>query len=246
MEQIMEFNEFINNSNSTENSDNFTIKTFEDYSDTLRKRYSNSYKCYIYEYVDCLNNCIILEGSFNRLLQRMKNKDFAILSAYRKDFTKRENIIRNRKLRKILNDNKMGVHQLVGHWLEAPEGKDYKDCDKSELTDVIERSYFIAKPDNMSFQDFTDIIIQCLTIDGVTQDCCVIHKKGGEYLTLNKEGKTESLGNNVTFNKIAQAYSEYVINKKSKNATFVFEGVECPASNSAHFVFEKYKIHYSI
>ena len=73
----------------------------------------------------------------------------------------------------------------------------------------------------------------------------MIHKKGGEYLTLNKEGETESIGNNITFNKVAQAYSEYVINKKSKNATFVFEGVECPDSISAHYIFEKYKIQYS-
>lgn len=241
----MKFNEFVNNSNNVENYDSLHLKPFEDYSDTLRKRYSNGYKCYIYEYVDCQNNCVILEGSFNRLIQRMKSKDFAILSAYRQGFSKRENIIRNRKLRKILNDNKMGVHQLVGHWLEAPEGKDFKDCDKNELTDAVERSYFIAKPDNISFQDFKEIIIQCLTIDGVTQDCCVIHKNGGEYSLLFKDGSTQEIGKNIAFNKIAQAYSEYVINKKSKNATFVFEGVECPDSISSHIVFEKYKIHYS-
>ncbi|MCM1220592.1 MAG: hypothetical protein NC548_39505 [Lachnospiraceae bacterium] len=243
MEQVKSFNDFvINNDNVVE--DDFKFNTFEDYSNVLKQSYSTGYKCMVYEYENCMNNNIIVEGSFNRLLDRMKTKDFAILSAYRNDFSKKDNILRNRKLRGILNDNKMGVHQLVGHWLEAPAGKDYKDYDRSELTDVIERSYFIAKPDNMSFDEFKEIILQCMTIDGISQDCCVIHNNGHDYNLLYPNGDMDKIGDNLTFNKIAQSYSEHVINKKSKNATFVFEGVESPSSISGHMVFNKHNIYY--
>lgn len=236
MDTIKTFEEFVND-------DSFHIESFEDYSTTLKKSYSSSYGCIIYEYENCKNNCVILEGSFNRLLNKLHDDDFAILSAYINKFTKKENILRNRKLRKILNDNKMGVHQLVGHWLEAPEGKKYKDCKKSELSDVIERSYVIVRPEEMSYDDFKKLIIELMTIDKITQDCCVIHQNGDSYFLLYPDGTEEKLGDNLTLNKIAQAYSEYVVNKRTR-ATFVFEGVESPDSNWGYRIFQENMINY--
>ena len=79
------------------------LKPFEDYSNNILPV-----------------NCIISEDSLSRTLSIIQDKDFAILTAYRANFTKSENILRNRKLRAILNELHMGVHQLVGHWQEAP------------------------------------------------------------------------------------------------------------------------------
>ena len=171
----------------------------------------------------------------------MSEKDFAIITAYRKNFTKKENIARNRKLRGILNTSQMGVHQLVGHWMEAPDGKDYKDCSPNELTDVIERSYFIAKPESMSFEVFKKFIINCLTIDGTTQDCGVIHQHGQGYYCIYPNGSMEKIGDKLTLNKIAQAYSQYV---KKMDIPFIFEGVESPSSNSGCRMFKMNNILY--
>lgn len=240
MEKIKNFEEF---SRELENNDEFICESFEDYSHTLKKSYSHSYKCNIYEYVGCKNNCVILEGSFSKLLKKMDDNDFAIISAYRNKFSKRENIERNRRLRSILNSHKMGVFQLVGHWLEAPEGKEYDKVEKNELTDSVERSYFITRPEEMSYDDFEKLIAELLTIDGATQDCGIIHRNGSEYFLLYPDGRTRKIGDKLTKNKIARAYSEYVVNKKTR-ATFVFEGVEIPDSISGFRVYEDNMIRY--
>ena len=217
------------------------ILPFEDYSNSLKKKYSKPFACVVKEYADCGNNNLILEGSFNRLVSQMENKDFAIISAYRHEFSKEENILRNRELRGILNSHKMGVHQLVGHWLEAPKGVEYKDAKPEDLTDTIERSYFIAKPDDMPYKDFKRFIVDCLTIGGETQDCGIVHVHGGWYYCLYPNGSVEKIGENLSLNTVAQAYSQYV---KRLDIPFVFEGVERPASNSGMRMFEINGIEY--
>lgn len=217
-----------------------TIYPFEDFSNNIELIEGINGKYYMYK--DCSNSCIINEGSFNRLMDRLKNSDFIIMSAYRTTFSKKENIIRNRKLRGILNNHKMGVHQLVGHWREAPEGKEYNQAQQSELTDAIERSYVIARPDNMNIEDFKSFIInKCMEIDNVKQDAVVFHQKNDDYYVLYNNGNTEKIGTKLTLNKIGQAYSQYV---KKFDIPFVFEGVECPSTNIGKQVFKMHNIQY--
>lgn len=217
------------------------VLPFEDYSHALKESYSNRLKCVVREYVGCSNNNLILEGSFNRLMSQMGERDFAIISAYRNNFTKGENILRNRHLRGVLNASKMGVHQLVGHWQEAPEGKEWNECKPGELTDVIERSYFIAKPEGMPFEEFRGFIADCLTVDGATQDCGVIHQYGQGYYCISPDGGMDKIGDKLTLGKVAQAYSQYV---KRMDVPFVFEGVESPSSNGGCRMFKMNNILY--
>lgn len=212
------------------------ILPFEDYSTQLIYNTDKKY----YEYLNCSNQSIISEGSFNRLLDRMKNNDFAIITAYRSTFTKQENIMRNRKLRGILDKNQMGVHQLVGHWQEAPSGVDYKDAKKSELTDSVERSYMVAKPEKMSDEEFKKIIIDCMTIDNETQDA-VVYKHNSTYYIIYNNGEEEKIGDKMTLNKISQAYSQYV---KQLDVPFVFEGYEEPVTNLGKQIFKRHNILY--
>lgn len=220
---------------------NFDFLPFEDYSPTLKQSYSDKLKCMIMEYVGCSNNNLIIEGTFKRLVNIMQNNDFAILSAHKNSFTKKQNIQRNRQLRAALDSKKMGVYQLVGHWLEAPDGVSYANAKQNELTDVIERSYFVARPDTMDYEEFKNLIIRLLTIDGVTQDCCIIHQNGRGYYCLYPFGDTDKIGDTITSNKIAQAYSQYV---KKMNDPFVFEGVESPSSIGGYRMFSKNNILY--
>lgn len=80
---------------------------FEDYSQKLKPVAG---KTGFFEYAECSNNDLVCEDSLMRTLEFAKTKDFAILSAYRAEFSKQRNIERNRRLRSILNSMKLGVH----------------------------------------------------------------------------------------------------------------------------------------
>ena len=225
--------------------------SFEDYSNNLKPISSEVIKGKLFAFEGCSNNNLISEGSFTRMLNILKTKSFAILSAHRAYFSKQENIQRNRKLRDIFNKKKMGVHQLVGHWLEAPDGADYEKVDKSKLTDTIERSYLVAKPEDMTNRDFTELILNCLTIDGETQDSALIHfvldetnlpNQDDKYYILDNKHRFFHIGDNLSIGKTAQAYSQYV---KKINVPFVFEGLEIPGSNSGRLLFKKFNLKYN-
>lgn len=222
-------------------TENINIKPFEDYSMKIQIFESKNIPGKCYQYVDCNNNNIISEDSLSRTMSIMKDKDFAILTAYRGNFTKEENIQRNRVLRGKLNEAGMGPHQLVGHWQEAPAGKDYEDCEPGELTDVVERSYLVAKPDNMSFEEFTNFILELLTIEGETQDAAILKNDEGIFLLYNN-GSIDQIGTGCELGKIAQAYSQHV---KKQNVPFVFEGVEIPGTNAGRQMFKLNNIKYT-
>lgn len=80
---------------------------FEDYSLKMKPVTG---KTGLFEFDGCINNDLISEDSLVRTLEFAKAKDFAILTAYRAEFSKRQNIVRNRKLRTILNSRRLGVH----------------------------------------------------------------------------------------------------------------------------------------
>lgn len=54
----------------------------------------------------------------------MKNQDFAITAAFHTTFTKQENIMRNRVLRRQFTSIKSRIRQLVGHWQKVYLEKD--------------------------------------------------------------------------------------------------------------------------
>lgn len=171
------------------------------------------------------NNNVISEAGLSRLLARMQDRHFAILTAYRGNKSKQENIKRNRELRGELNKDKMGPIPLIGHWQECDDpDMDYQDCPKNQLTDVVERSYFVTQPDGMTTKQFKDTIQKHLK--KFDQDGAVI-KTSDKVDILGKDGSTFSIGSNVSLNKISQGYSQHV---KKANVPFVFEGIEVAGS----------------
>ena len=90
----------------------------EDYSDALVYKDGK-----VVAWKDCINDAVISESSLSRTRSIIQNSSFAILTAYRNmdksgvKLSKRQNILKNKKLRVILNDMHMEVHQLVGHYL---------------------------------------------------------------------------------------------------------------------------------
>lgn len=186
------------------------------------------------------NNNLLTEAGLSRLILKMKDKDFAVISAYRNEYEKQENIRRNRQLRHEFNSKQMGVYQLVGHWQECSlEGVEYEDCPKDKLIDVIERSYLVVRPESMDVNEFQELI-RNLT-DKYNQDASVLSINDTIYI-ITPSGKLSKIGDSITLNKISQAYSQFV---KKVNIPFVFEA-EVPGSNSGRQVFKLNNVLYPI
>ena len=173
------------------------------------------------------NNNLISEAGLSRLLRKYESEeDFAIITAYRGNKTKKENIKRNRQLRGELNAKKLGPYQLVGHWQECElEDVPYESCPKDKLKDVIERSYFVPKREDMSSEDFSDLI--ATLCKKFQQDGAVIGHKGLIQI-VEPNGNTFKIGTSTSLGKITQGYSQHV---KKMNVPFTFEGVEVPGSS---------------
>ena len=166
----------------------------------------------------------ILDESLNRILSMAKTHDFAIITAYRFEengikLSVRQNIIRNRNLRSTLDQNKLGAHPLVGHWQECTlSDVEYKDCPKDKLVDVIERSYFVTRPEKMSVNFFKNLL---LSLAEQYNQNAIILKIGKDINAVAANGSIiQNLGTHITLDKIGQAYSQYV---RNLNRPFIFE-----------------------
>lgn len=189
------------------------------------------------QYIGGDNVNLICESSLSRLIRLFERKSFAVITAYRDEMSKQEKIAKNRQLRGILNSKKMGVHQLVGHWRECQlKGVEYKDCPKDQLVDVIERSYFVPKPDSMDFETFEKIIASL--VKEFNQDGAIIGDEKGIYI-IEGNGSKFKIGSKLELGKISQAYSQHI---KKMNVPFVFEGLEQPASITGRMIMKKHGI----
>ena len=167
----------------------------------------------------------LIEASLSRILQHSE-RPFAVISPFRNQYTPQENMKRFEELRKILNSKKMGGIPLIGHWRECQK-KDvaYKDCAEDQLVDVVERSFFVPKPDAMDIEEFKNLVREIGTVQ-FDQDG-VVFSDGKNISILERDGGFD-IGTGITYNKVAQAYSQYV---KKLNVPFVFEGIDHPGSS---------------
>lgn len=176
---------------------------------------------------------VVCEGSLSRMLTQSK-QPFGILTAYRGNLTKEQNILRNRNLRSSLNANKMGAYQLVGHYQEQiNQNIPFEQSDRRNLRDVVERSYFVPKPPNVQQEEFDKII---LSLASEFEQDSVILSDGELVRLVFTSGDSIDLGSKITANKIGQAYSQHI---RKMNVPFVFEGFESPVSNMGRLGYSK-------
>jgi hypothetical protein len=188
------------------------------------------------------NNNLISEAGLSRLIRKYESEeDFAIITAYRGNKTKKENIRRNRQLRGELNSKKLGPYQLVGHWQECElEDVPYESCPKDKLKDVVERSYFVPKREDMSDEKFESLIASlCKKFQ---QDGAVLGQKGNVQV-IEPNGNKFKIGSDVSLGKLAQGYSQHV---KKMNVPFTFEGVEVPGSSIGNRVMRQHGLVFPI
>ena len=179
---------------------------------------------------------LISEAGLSRVLSRTeKADDLVIITAYRSNLSKKQNISRNRALRGELNKRKMGAYQLVGHWQECQDPNiEYSKCPKNKLVDAIERSFLVIKPDDMSSEDFLKFLV---TMAKKYDQDGIVYKHENEYTIVNKRGATEfKIGTNVGVGKLGQAYSQYI---KKLDVPFIFEGIDVPVTNIGKRIFHE-------
>jgi len=158
------------------------------------------------------------EGSLYRVLSRFESgRTFAILTAYRNEYSASENKRRNRELKSILNKNGMGVQELIGYWQECTIDVPYSECPKDKLVETEERSFFITKQDDMEEDEFRKFIVDRLR--EYNQDGAVFGEKGNVEI-LEKDGSSFQIGSNISIGKMSQAYSRHI---KNMDVPFVFE-----------------------
>jgi hypothetical protein len=168
----------------------------------------------------------VSEAALSRLLARA-NEPFAILTAYRSNYSKDQNILRSRELRTELNKYKMGVHQLIGHWRECQDPKiPYEQCPEHLLNDVVERSYFVQKPPDMPLEQFEELTVFFGSY--FEQDSVILYDGSTVWNIDCLSGKRNNIGTDISPEQLGKAYSQHI---RKSSIPFVFEGLEVPTSN---------------
>ena len=76
------------------------------------------------------------ESSLSRLYRHMQDHESAALSAFRNEFTKEENLERNRKLKAELLGRGYGVTRILGSYIE--------NFETPKAVEVAEESFFVS------------------------------------------------------------------------------------------------------
>jgi len=157
----------------------------------------------------------INEASLGRVyqhIQRDASGSFAILTAFRGGFTKKQNIQRNKKLQSDVRSMGLGFFKVKGYWVECQDSSlEYSDCPDDMKVPVVEDSLFVPnitkeQAVKMAKKYDQDAIIYSGSDTGDKVE--LVSKSGSTIMNLGKFNP----------NKIAQAYT------KVKGKSFTFEG----------------------
>lgn len=196
---------------------------------------------------------IALASGFSRVLQRLaeappvkeesgnyvvsKMKPFAVLTAFKGDFTHKQNVQRNVQLEHDIQmkaaetNTKLGFYKLLGHFFEiTKEGRDenlsYDDAKKQNKTmKVLEESLLVVKPDDMEFSVFENALHE---LGNKYNQDSVLFCDGEKIYFLEKSGNRIPLGaNTMNVGRYEQFYSTM---RKKNRVPFVFAAVQQPVS----------------
>lgn len=167
-----------------------------------------------------MNVNALFENKLSRVWQLARNRRFAIMTAFRSNYSREENLRRNTQLAAAIRAFGAGFWVLDGHWVENPK--------TPEEVDSKEDSFFISLP-NGSKLDLTNFVLeQCRKYE---QEAAVIKPAPNAPVSLlfPKGGSMEPLGS-FSPGKIAQAYSRV----RGSGQTFVFESATTLGGWAAH------------
>ena len=151
------------------------------------------------------------------------DNEFAILTAFRDEFSKKQNLSRNKILASKLKSEGYGYFYVDGYWVEN-KGKDNE-------VKVSEDSIFVINNDNKP--EFFDLIIKL----GKTynQDGVFIKNKNGAKV-YNQSGNVVFDAGKFNPNKTGEFYTKLRTSKKSNPRTFMFEGIRLGLTNMGKYI----------
>ena len=186
---------------------------------------------------------MINEAGLSRLFAGIKTgdktKDFCVMSAFRKDFTLKQNRSRNKEIFQKLTQYKMGGYPLIGHWKEAPEGMDWQETPDEMKTPVTEESVWFYRPNELPLESFVKICVSLcnkFNQDSVIVGIASSEDDNGIYF-YNKDGSRTQFASSVTIRpeKLGDAYS---IMRGHPTNPFVFEGTAQPVNIIGNMAFK--------
>lgn len=171
----------------------------------------------------------ITEASLGRIMQHAgyaKEVGFAILTSWRQNFSKKENLVRFKELKGELRGLGLGFNVLNGHWQECQDPTvSYDDCPEEELVDAIEPSLFVTGIDLATSQRLGNQYDQdAVVFAGPDTD--------GQTTLIFRDGGRMNLGEFSPMS-IGQAYSEM-----KNGRSFRFEYLEWPTQGRTEALIE--------
>lgn len=165
----------------------------------------------------------IHEASLGRIWQHVNNKDtaFAIITAFRDEYTLSQNRRRNAQLKNAIRSNGFGFVKIIGSWIE-------NQGTENEIK-VTEESFFITSENGSELKGFIKKMIK-----KYDQDAAVFRNsdtKDGKAILINNNMSETPLGRLVP-GKEGDFMSR--IKGKGPNAKFVFEYLERDKSWMKH------------
>lgn len=157
---------------------------------------------------------ILNESNINRIMSHMKDKDIAMLTAFRTDpelgLSKKQNRERNKNLEnKLSSMGYRGFTKIIGYYNETPEDKD--------SVAEAEESYIILNTGS-SYDDFTADMIS-LSKDFNQQSIVVWNHENQKAYLLDNQGNILQTFNDFSIDTISKGWSDI----KGHNLTFIEE-----------------------
>jgi len=181
------------------------------------------------KHISGISEGLLNEAGLSRILSHAA-RPFVILTAFRDDFSLKQNRNRNKQLEQKFREINAGGIKLIGYYQE-----------EGTPAPSREESYFVPMPSSMFLMDFvawTQSVIREFDQDaaifanyasysGVLEAFDIEDIRPGVWLLWKDHDEPMThIGDKITIDKIAQAYS--IIKGKS----FIFEGTMHPSCNA--------------
>jgi len=219
---------------SMDNPDNFAGLRITLFDNTVSKVLKqNSASLFRYDGKEKTDKIMDLlnESSLSRIWDKTQDNTCGAITAFRGEFTRKENITRNRKLLAFILDRGYSVTKVKGAYIE--------NFGTDDANEVGEESYFVCSKDGE--QLIKDLLQLGKAFD---QDSVLIIPEGGEdaYLqgTSHRDNAFPSYGETVTvgdakFGKVAGEFFSRI-----RGRQFAFENIEKPNSISGKMAMNMY------
>ena len=146
----------------------------------------------------------VFEANVNRVLSHVKDKDIAMITAFRTDpklnRSLKDNRAKNKELESDLNLlGYKGYIKVVGYWNETPED--------SESSPTSEETFLVLNVGNKSFDDFVEDMVD-LAAKYNQQGVMVWNHKENKAKIYNKQGNVESIFPNFSIDSMTQGWTQ--------------------------------------